>query len=247
VVEQFLTGEEASFILIADGEDFLPMATSQDHKRAFDGDEGPNTGGMGAYSPAPIVTNDIYERIIDEVIKPTLKGMRREGNYYSGFLYAGLMISDDGTPNVIEFNCRFGDPETQPVLLRLKSDLVAHCLAAVEGSLNEEIADWESKHSLGVVMASGGYPGSYKNGNSIKGLLNIDDTLDHKIFHSGTKIIDGQVVTDGGRVLCVTALGNNLSQAKTRAYDVVSKIHWNDVQYRTDIGWRAMKNIKSAK
>ena len=247
VIEQFLTGEEASFILIADGEDFLPMATSQDHKRAFDGDEGPNTGGMGAHSPAPIVTNVIYERIIDEVIKPTLKGMRREGNYYSGFLYAGLMISDDGTPNVIEFNCRFGDPETQPVLLRLKSDLVAHCLAAVEGSLNEEIADWESKHSLGVVMASGGYPGSYKNGNSIKGLLNIDDTLDHKIFHSGTKIIDGQVVTDGGRVLCVTALGNNLSQAKTRAYDVVSKIHWNNVQYRTDIGWRAMKNIKSAK
>ena len=202
---------------------------------------------MVDYSPATIVTNDIYERIIDEVIKPTLKGMRREGNYYSGFLYAGLMISDDGTPNVIEFNCRFGDPETQPVLLRLKSDLVAHCLAAVEGSLNEEIADWESKHSLGVVMASGGYPGSYKNGNSIKGLSNLDDTLDHKIFHSGTKIIDGQVVTDGGRVLCVTALGDNLSQAKTRAYDVVSKIHWNNVQYRTDIGWRAMKNIKSAK
>ena len=207
----------------------------------------PIQGGMGAYSPAPIVTNDIYERIIDEVIKPTLKGMRREGNYYSGFLYAGLMISDDGTPNVIEFNCRFGDPETQPVLLRLKSDLVVHCLAAVEGSLNTEIADWESKHSLGVVMASGGYPGSYKNGNSIKGLLKIDDTLDHKIFHSGTKIIDGQVVTNGGRVLCVTALGNNLIQAKKRAYDVVSKIHWNNVQYRTDIGWRAMKNIKSAK
>ena len=245
VIEEFLEGEEASFILIADGESFLPMATSQDHKRAFNGDKGPNTGGMGAYSPAPVVTEHVYQRIINEVIKPTLKGMKDEGNYYTGFLYAGLMITADGTPKVIEYNCRFGDPETQPVLLRLKSDLVSHCMAALNNSLNREKVEWETRKSLGVVMASGGYPGNYSNNHPILGLEDISSNYGHKVFHGGTKFADNRLVTNGGRVLCVTALGDSLEDAKTSAYELVSKISWENVQYRTDIGWRAIeKNRK---
>ncbi|MDO3388319.1 phosphoribosylamine--glycine ligase [Gilvimarinus sp. SDUM040013] len=239
VIEEFLTGEEASFIVMVDGTNILPMATSQDHKRAGEGDTGPNTGGMGAYSPAPVVTETVNQRIMDEVIRPTVEGMAAEGNRYTGFLYAGLMISEDGAPKVIEYNCRFGDPETQPIMLRLKSDLVELCLAATRGELDKVTAEWDERASVGVVLAAGGYPGAYNKGDEISGLpeLEIDG---EKVFHAGTADQDGKVVTNGGRVLCATALGNSVSEAQARAYQLADKIQWRDVYLRRDIAYRAI-------
>jgi phosphoribosylamine--glycine ligase len=239
VIEEYLDGEEASFIVMADGEHVLPMATSQDHKRVGDGDTGPNTGGMGAYSPAPVVTRTVHRRVMDEVILPTVRGMAAEGLPYTGFLYAGLMVMADGSPKVIEYNCRFGDPETQPVLMRLRSDLVAHCLAALEGRLDRETADWDPRPALGVVLAAGGYPGDYRKGDEIAGLSSAaGDGL--KVFHAGTALRDGRVVTSGGRVLCATALGATVSEAQRRAYGLVDAIAWNGMQCRRDIGFRAV-------
>ena len=238
VIEEFLTGEEASFIVIADGKHVLPMASSQDHKAAEDGDTGPNTGGMGAYSPAPVVTQAMHERIMDEVILPTVTGMAQEGLPYTGFLYAGVMINTDGVPKVLEYNCRFGDPETQPIMLRMKSDLVAHCLAAMDGALDTEQTDWDPRASLGVVLAAGGYPGSYQTGDVISGIP--EQTADTKVFHAGTAEKEGQVVTAGGRVLCATALGNSVTEAQQRAYALVQKINWDGMYHRNDIGYRAI-------
>ena len=246
VIEEFLDGEEASFIVMVDGKNVLPMATSQDHKRAGNGDTGPNTGGMGAYSPAPVVDEVIYQRIMDEVIYPTVKGMADEGNDYTGFLYAGLMIMADGTPKVIEYNCRFGDPETQPILLRLQSDLVAHCLAALEGSLDQQTTQWDPRPAIGVVLAAGGYPGSYRGGDVISGLSDTLENSDQKVFHAGTAMTEGRVVTRGGRVLCATAMGDTVSDAQVRAYQLASTIHWDDVYLRNDIGWRAIAREKNS-
>ena len=240
VIEEFLDGEEASFIVMVDGKNVLAMATSQDHKRAGNGDTGPNTGGMGAYSPAPVVDDVIYQRIMDEVIYPTVNGMAAEGNDYTGFLYAGLMIMADGTPKVIEYNCRFGDPETQPILLRLQSDLVVHCIAALEGTLDQQTTKWDPRPSIGVVLAAGGYPGSYRGGDVISGFSDLSDSPNEKVFHAGTSMSDGKVVTSGGRVLCATAIGQTVSEAQARAYEVAAKIHWDDVYLRDDIGWRAI-------
>jgi phosphoribosylamine--glycine ligase len=239
VIEEFLDGEEASFIVMADGEHVLPMATSQDHKRVGDGDTGPNTGGMGAYSPAPVVTEAVHRRVMDEVILPTVRGMAAEGLPYTGFLYAGLMIMPDGTPKVIEYNCRFGDPETQPIMLRMKSDLVAHCLAALDGRLDAERADWDPRAALGVVLAAGGYPGDYRKGDPIAGLDGAD-TANAKVFHAGTGERDGRVVTSGGRVLCATALGTSVREAQQRAYALVDRIRWDGMICRRDIGYRAV-------
>ena len=239
VIEEFLDGEEASFIVMADGEHVLPMATSQDHKRVGDGDTGLNTGGMGAYSPAPVVTDAVYERVMAEVIMPTIRGMAAEGLPYTGFLYAGLMITADGTPKVIEYNCRFGDPETQPIMLRLKSDLVAHCLAALEGRLDSEVASWDPRRSVGVVLAAAGYPGSYPKGDVIAGLPE-HEAEGRKVFHAGTAEKDGHVVTAGGRVLCATALGESVAQAQAAAYELAAAISWNGMFYRKDIGYRAI-------
>ena len=239
VIEEFLEGEEASFIVMVDGENVLPMATSQDHKRVGDGDTGPNTGGMGAYSPAPVVTDTVYQRIMDEVIMPTVKGMAAEGRPYTGFLYAGLMITPDGAPKVIEYNCRFGDPETQPIMLRMRSDLVAHCLAALDGKLDEETTEWDPRVSLGVVLAAGGYPGDYDKGAVINGLPEADSE-DQKIFHAGTAEQDGQIVTAGGRVLCATALGNSVAEAQAKAHALADRISWDGMFRRTDIGYRAI-------
>ena len=242
VIEEFLDGEEASFIVMVDGKNVLPMATSQDHKRAGNGDTGPNTGGMGAYSPAPVVDDKIYKRIMDEVIYPTVNGMAAEGNDYSGFLYAGLMIMADGTPKVIEFNCRFGDPETQPILLRLQSDLVSHCLAALTGDLDKQVAHWDPRPAVGVVLAAGGYPGAYKGGDVITGLRSASaDAQDQKVFHAGTAQHEGNVVTSGGRVLCATAMGSSVADAQKKAYALASEIHWNDLYLRNDIAWRAIE------
>ena len=242
VIEEFLDGEEASFIVMVDGKNVLPMATSQDHKRAGNGDTGPNTGGMGAYSPAPVVDDKIYKRIMDEVIYPTVHGMAAEGNDYSGFLYAGLMIMADGTPKVIEFNCRFGDPETQPILLRLQSDLVSHCLAALTGDLDKQVAHWDPRPAVGVVLAAGGYPGAYKGGDVITGLRSAAaDAQDQKVFHAGTAQQEGNVVTSGGRVLCATAMGSSVADAQKKAYALASEIHWNDLYLRNDIAWRAIE------
>jgi phosphoribosylamine--glycine ligase len=243
VVEELLSGEEASFICMVDGEHVLPLATSQDHKARDNGDQGPNTGGMGAYSPAPVVTEEIHQRIMNEVIWPTVKGMAAEGYPYSGFLYAGVMIADDGTPKVLEYNCRFGDPETQPIMLRLRSDLVELVEAALDRKLDQVSADWDARASLGVVLAAGGYPGSYSKGDVIHGLPD-SDAPDAKVFHAGTSEIDGEVVTSGGRVLCVTALGETVSAAQQRAYQLVKQIDWKDVYYRTDIGYRAVAREK---
>lgn len=241
VIEEFLVGEEASFIVMADGENILPMATSQDHKARDEGDTGPNTGGMGAYTPAPVVTREIHNRIMDEVIKPTVEGMAKDGMPYTGFLYAGIMISPDGAPKVLEFNCRFGDPETQPIMMRLKTDLHTLCLAALDKKLNNVTADWDSRAALGVVMAAGGYPESYPSGDVISGLEKVD-APDMKVFHAGTKQNDAnEVVTAGGRVLCVTALGENVTFAQRRAYEGVKEIDWSKVYYRKDIGHRAVK------
>ncbi|MCU7934579.1 MAG: phosphoribosylamine--glycine ligase [Candidatus Thiodiazotropha sp. (ex Dulcina madagascariensis)] len=246
VIEAFLEGEEASFIVMADGEHVLPMATSQDHKRIGDGDTGLNTGGMGAYSPAPVVTEAVYQRIMQEVILPTVRGMAEEGTPYTGFLYAGLMIAPDGAPKVIEYNCRFGDPETQPIMLRMRSDLVAHCLAALEGRLDRESTAWDPRASVGVVLAAGGYPGRYDKGKPISGLA-APETPSSKVFHAGTALENDQVVTAGGRVLCATALGETVTQAQRGAYDLVRSIHWEGVCFRKDIGYRAIAREQAGK
>ena len=239
VVEEFLRGEEVSFIVIAHDDQVIPLATSQDHKRRDDGDLGPNTGGMGAYSPAPIVTRELHDAIMHRVIEPTLAGLRADGNPYVGFLYAGLMIAPDGTPNVLEFNCRFGDPETQPILMRLQSDFVDLCEAALRGRLNAIDVEWDARAALGVVMAAGGYPDAYAKGDVITG-LEVAAALPGKVFHAGTRQRGSDVVTNGGRVLCTVGLGATVSDAQAQAYDLVHAIHWNLVQYRRDIGYRAV-------
>ncbi len=239
VVEEFLDGEEASFIVITDGDTIVPLATSQDHKARDEGDSGPNTGGMGAYSPAPVVTPDIERRIMTEVIEPTLAGMRIDGAPYLGFLYAGLMIMPDGSPRVIEFNCRMGDPETQPIMMRLKSDLARVCLATLNDELDEVRLDWDARAALGVVMAAGGYPDSYRKGDPIAG-LNDADSDTQKVFHAGTALDGANVVTSGGRVLCVVGLGDTVSRAAEAAYDAVDRICWDGVYLRRDIGHRAI-------
>jgi len=239
VIEEFLEGEEASFIVVSDGVNILPMATSQDHKRIGEGDTGPNTGGMGAYSPAPVVTAKIHARIMREVIEPTVAGMAAEGNTYSGFLYAGLMIDAQGTPKVIEYNCRFGDPETQPIMMRMQSDLTELCIATVDKKLAEQSVEWSDSLALGVVLAAEGYPEAYKKGLKIEGLESIvDDNC--KVFHAGTTQQGDDVLTNGGRVLCVTALGKTAEQAQTLAYEDSAKITWPGVQSRKDIGYRAV-------
>jgi phosphoribosylamine---glycine ligase len=243
VIEEFLSGEEASFIVVAHDQQVIPLATSQDHKRRDDGDLGPNTGGMGAYSPAPVVTPAQHDRIMREVIEPTLRGLRADGNPYCGFLYAGLMIAPDGTPNVIEFNCRLGDPETQPILMRLQSDLVGLCEAGLDGTLPQYDARWDSRAALGVVMAAAGYPDTYRKGDAISGLQTAAG-LPGKVFHAGTRLEDGNVVTSGGRVLCAVGLGQSVRQAQSEAYALVNAIHWNLVQYRLDIGYRAIDREK---
>ncbi len=240
VVEQFLTGEEASFIVMVDGEDVLPLATSQDHKARDNGDKGPNTGGMGAYSPAPVVTQEIHDRIMTDVIMPTVRGMNAEGNRYRGFLYAGIMVGADNTPFVLEYNCRFGDPETQPIMMRLESDLADLCLAAIDGTLADQNAQWTSQAAVGVVMAAGGYPFDYAKGDVISGIKAADAT-GCKVFQAGTKQTDdGQIATNGGRVLCVTALGDTVAEAQQKAYAGVAEISWDKVYYRTDIGHKAI-------
>ncbi|KPM81460.1 phosphoribosylamine--glycine ligase [Cobetia sp. UCD-24C] len=239
VIEEFLDGEEASFIVMVDGENVLPMATSQDHKRVGEGDTGPNTGGMGAYSPAPVVTADVHQRVMDEIILPTVHGMAAEGHPYTGFLYAGLMIDAQGAPKIIEYNCRFGDPETQPIMVRLKSDLVALCLAAEDGRLDTQTCEWDSRAAVGVVLAAGGYPASYRKGDVISG-FDAAEATGCKVFHAGTAEQDGQVVTSGGRVLCVTALGDSVAAATERAYEGVDAISWQDMLVRRDIAWRAI-------
>ncbi len=242
VVEEFLKGEEASFIVMVDGKNILPMATSQDHKARDNADHGPNTGGMGAYSPAPVVTQDVHDWVMANVIRPTVDGMAAEGNVYTGFLYAGLMVDPQGQAKVLEYNCRFGDPETQPIMMRLKSDLVELCLAACRGELDKVTAEYDSRAAVGVVLAAGGYPDDYRKGDVIEGLSLGNN--DAKVFHAGTKLVDGRVVTNGGRVLCATALGNTVTEAQKAAYALVDEIHWDDVYFRTDIGYRAIAREK---
>ena len=239
VIEEFLDGEEASFIVMVDGKNVLPMATSQDHKRVGNGDTGPNTGGMGAYSPAPVVTQDIHDRVMKEVITPTVEGMAAEGAPYTGFLYAGLMIMSDGTPKVIEYNCRFGDPETQPIMLRMQSDLVELCLAAIDGKLDTVESKWDPRASIGVVLAAGGYPASYNKGDVISGLPQ-QEVAGEKIFHAGTTNNQGDIVTNGGRVLCATAMGGSVLDAQQRAYALAKQISWDGMFHRDDIGYRAI-------
>lgn len=238
IVEGFLSGEEASFIVFTDGKKILPMASSQDHKAVFDGDKGPNTGGMGAYSPAPVVTDKVYQRIMDMVMEPVIDGMRKENREFKGILYAGLMIKDD-EPSVLEFNVRFGDPETQPLVVRMKSDIVPILLGCTD-SLEDKKIEWDSRWAVCVVMAAGGYPKKYEKGKEIVGLDMVDDA-DVVIFHAGTKMVNGRVVTAGGRVLGVCALGENIFEARNKAYSVVKKINWDGVHYRTDIGYRALE------
>ena len=239
VIEEFLTGEEASFIVMVDGKNILPLATSQDHKRLLDGDQGPNTGGMGAYSPAPVVTPEIHAKVMREIIRPTVEGMAQEGHPYTGFLYAGLMISPDGAVKTLEFNCRMGDPETQPIMLRMKSDLVALAEHAVNGTLDQAEVAWDRRTALGVVMASAHYPDTPKLGDEITGLPS--DLNDAHVFHAGTLLQDGKVLTSGGRVLCVTALGETVKFAQQQAYQIIDGIQFKGAQYRTDIGYRAIK------
>jgi len=242
VIEAFLQGEEASFTCLVDGEHILPLATSQDHKARDEGDKGPNTGGMGAYSPAPVVTNEVHARIMADIIEPTVRGMAAEGYPYTGFLYAGLMIDAQGLPSILEYNCRFGDPETQPILLRLRSDLVELCLAALDNRLHEVEARWDERTALGVVLAAGGYPGSYGKGFVINGLTEAA-LLDGKVFHAGTAEKEGQIVTAGGRVLCACALGETVREAQAEAYALVKPIGWEGVYFRTDIGHRAVARL----
>ncbi|MCL1068624.1 phosphoribosylamine--glycine ligase [Shewanella olleyana] len=238
VIEEFLKGEEASFIVMVDGKNILAMATSQDHKARDNGDYGPNTGGMGAYSPAPVVTQTVHDWTIANVIRPTVDGMAAEGNVYTGFLYAGLMIAPDGSAKVLEYNCRFGDPETQPIMMRLQSDLVELCLAATRGELDKVTAEFDSRAAVGVVLAAGGYPDAYRKADIIDGLSLGDNNA--KVFHAGTAMKDCHVVTAGGRVLCATALGNTVTEAQASAYKLVDAIHWDDVYFRTDIAYRAI-------
>ena len=243
VIEEFLQGEEASFIVMCDGKNVLPLATSQDHKRLLDGDLGPNTGGMGAYSPAPVVTPDVHARAMREIILPTIKGMEQDGIAFTGFLYAGLMIDEHGQPKTLEFNCRMGDPETQPILMRLKTDLVEVLWAATEpgphGKLDQVELQWDRRYAMGVVMAAHGYPANPRKGDVITGLPpEADDAV---VFHAGTTMVDGQVHTAGGRVLCVTALADNVKQAQQRAYEVLHGIQFDGMQYRRDIGHRAVR------
>lgn len=242
VIEDFLEGEELSFIVMVDGEDVLPLASSQDHKRRDDGDKGPNTGGMGAYSPAPLLTPELNERIMKTVIEPTVKALKRRGTPYRGFLYAGLMISESGEPKVLEYNCRLGDPETQPLLFRLQSDLIALCQAALNGELNNVQAQWDPRPAICVVLAAGGYPASYRKGDVIEGLSNSGNS-DCKVFHAGTRSEDGKVLTNGGRVLGVTAVGTDLQAAREVAYAMAKKIQWPDYYYRHDIGHRALEKV----
>ncbi|EAR54481.1 phosphoribosylamine--glycine ligase [Photobacterium sp. SKA34] len=239
VIEEFLDGEEASFIVMVDGKNVLPMATSQDHKRVGNGDTGPNTGGMGAYSPAPVVTQDIHDRVMKEVIYPTVEGMAAEGAPYTGFLYAGLMIMSDGTPKVIEYNCRFGDPETQPIMLRMQSDLVELCLAAIDEKLDTVESKWDPRASIGVVLAAGGYPASYNKGDVISGLPQ-QEIAGEKVFHAGAANNNGNIVTNGGRVLCATAMGDTVLEAQQRAYALAKQISWDGMFHRDDIGYRAI-------
>ncbi|MGS0691298.1 phosphoribosylamine--glycine ligase [Shewanella sp. 0m-8] len=243
VVEEFLKGEEASFIVMVDGKNILAMASSQDHKARDNGDHGPNTGGMGAYSPAPVVTQAVHDWTIENVIRPTVDGMADEGNVYTGFLYAGLMISPDGSAKVLEYNCRFGDPETQPIMMRLKSDLVELCLASTRGELDQVTAEFDSRAAVGVVMAAGGYPDAYRKHDVIEGLTLGNNNA--KVFHAGTSMENGHVVTNGGRVLCATALGNTVTEAQQDAYNLVESIHWDDVYFRTDIAYRAIARENS--
>jgi phosphoribosylamine---glycine ligase len=245
VIEEFMQGEEASFIAIVDGKTALPFATSQDHKARDNGDKGPNTGGMGAYSPAPVVTPAIHDIIMRDIIMPTVEGMAKEGNDYVGFLYAGLMIDNDGSPRVVEYNCRFGDPEAQPVMMRLKTDLVDLCEAALSGELDTMQIDFDPRPAVGVVMAAGGYPDNYARGKPITGLDADQHMQDVKIFHAGTRLQDHQVVTNGGRVLCVTALGNTVTEAQTLAYQLIEQISWDAAYYRNDIAYRAIAREKS--
>ena len=239
VIEEFLTGEEASFIVMVDGDNVVPMATSQDHKRVGDGDQGPNTGGMGAYSPAPVVTDEVYAKVMEQVILPTVNGMKAEGNPYTGFLYAGLMIDANGDPKVIEYNCRFGDPETQPIMLRMKSDLADLCLKGAEGRLKGETAVYDERAAVGVVLAAKNYPGTPQKGDVISG-LDCPQDLSSKIFQAGTAPKDGKIVTSGGRVLCATALGATVREAQAKAYELASKISWDGMFYRHDIAYRAV-------
>jgi phosphoribosylamine--glycine ligase len=240
VIEDFLVGEEASFMAIVDGEDILPLATSQDHKARDDGDQGPNTGGMGAYSPAPVIDAAMAEKVMAEVMRPTVAGLKKDGEHYRGFLYAGLMIGADGVPNVLEFNCRMGDPETQPILFRLKSDLVDLIEAALDGKLAQVHAEWDPRPSLGVVLAAGGYPDKYRRGDVISGLDADAGDDDCKIFHAGTQLKGNKTVTNGGRVLCCVALGDTVAAAQAKAYELVDKVSWKDVYCRRDIGYRAV-------
>ncbi|WFQ79188.1 phosphoribosylamine--glycine ligase [Xenorhabdus sp. SF857] len=247
VIEEFLAGEEASFIVMVDGKNVVPMATSQDHKRVGDGDTGPNTGGMGAYSPAPVVTDEIHQRVMEKIIYPTVKGMAAEGHTYVGFLYAGLMIDKQGESKVIEFNCRFGDPETQPIMMRLRSDLVELCLAGAKGQLGEKTSEWDDRPALGVVLAAGGYPASYTKGDVISGLKKPDadeSGINEKVFHAGTALKDENIITAGGRVLCVTALGYDIADAQKKAYLKAEQINWEGCFYRKDIGYRAIARLK---
>jgi len=245
VVEEFLQGEEASFIVMADGHHVLPLATSQDHKPVGDGDTGPNTGGMGAYTPAPVVTDEMHRRAMEEVILPTVRGMAADGHPFTGFLYAGLMISPEGDPKVLEFNVRFGDPETQPILMRLRSDLSTLCLAAIDGRLDEHTAQWDPRACLGVVMAAAGYPGSYRKGDRIDG-LDSDFPPHVKVFHAGTRLDGDGVVTAGGRVLCVCALGEDVTEAQAEAYRACRRIHWDGAFTRSDIGQKAVDRERGA-
>jgi phosphoribosylamine--glycine ligase len=244
VIEEFLQGEEASFIVIADGKQALPMATSQDHKARDNGDKGPNTGGMGAYSPAPVVTPETHDRVMRDVIEPTLRGMAADGLPYTGFLYAGLMIAPNGAIKVLEYNCRFGDPETQPIMMRMKSDLIELCEAALAGELDKTTSEWDERAALGVVLAAGGYPDAYQKGAVISGLPGQEHE-DSKVFHAGTKQIGDDIVTAGGRVLCACALGHDIQEAQTKAYELASNIHWDNVYYRTDIGFKAIKGASN--
>lgn len=246
VIEEFLQGEEASFICMVDGNNILPMATSQDHKAAHDGDTGPNTGGMGAYSPAPVVTSEMFENIMNQVIRPTVDGMAAEGNPYTGFLYAGVMIDSDGIPKVLEYNCRFGDPETQPIMMRLKSDLTELCDAALDKKLDQISADWDERPAMGIVIAAAGYPNDYPKGDQISG-LGQGESDSAKVFHAGTQLDGDNVVTAGGRVLCATALGNSVSDAQKNAYALAKQISWNGAWYRNDIGHRAISREMAAK
>jgi len=237
VIEEFLVGEEASFIVMVDGKHILPMATSQDHKARDNGDKGPNTGGMGAYSPAPIVTEKIFQEVIDTIIRPTVDAMADEGNPYTGFLYAGLMIDIDGNSKVLEYNCRFGDPETQPIMMRLRTNLAELCLLAIDGHLDQSSVDWDERAALGVVLAADGYPNSYRSGEKVS---IPTETSEAKVFHAGTRMDGGDVITCGGRVLCSTAMGDSTEKAQANAYSLLTKINWPGAYYRTDIGFKAI-------